>query len=170
MGPEPRALPVVLQDLLGPKGLDSLSKGLDFLLNGLDSLPKELDSLPKGLDFLPNGLDFLPNGLDSFPEGLDPRTAVLGIALGAVDIQLYRHIVQSCGSRFRNTGESCMKKQYVSPIALIQKALSRGELPEPMAIPAVPEGERPLDGATRQSLLKIAAEQRAEVDQAMEEL
>ncbi len=63
-----------------------------------------------------------------------------------------------------------MKKQYVSPVALIQKALSRGELPEAAAIPAVPEGDRPLDGAVRQSLLKIAAEQRAEVDQAMEQL
>jgi hypothetical protein len=63
-----------------------------------------------------------------------------------------------------------MKKQDISPVALVQKSLARGELPEPMAIPAVPEGERPLDGAARQSLLKIAAEQRAEVDQAMEQL
>ena len=63
-----------------------------------------------------------------------------------------------------------MKKHDISPAALLQKPLARGELPEPMAIPAVPEGERPLDGAARQGLLKIAAEQRAEVDQAMEQL
>ena len=63
-----------------------------------------------------------------------------------------------------------MKKQYISPVAQLQKTLTRGELPEPMAIPAVPEGERQLDGAARQGLLKIAAEQRAEVDQAMEQL
>ena len=63
-----------------------------------------------------------------------------------------------------------MKKQYISPVAQLQKTLTRDELPEPTAIPAVPEGERPLDGAARQGLLKIAAEQRAEVDQAMEQL
>jgi bisphosphoglycerate-dependent phosphoglycerate mutase len=48
--------------------------------------------------------------------------------------------------------------------------LTSGELPDPEAIPAVPEGDKPLDATAKQSLLKLAAEQRAEVDQAMEQL
>jgi hypothetical protein len=45
-----------------------------------------------------------------------------------------------------------------------------GQLPSLVVIPAVPEGTEPMDGAARQALLKIASDQRAEVDQAMEEL
>jgi hypothetical protein len=48
--------------------------------------------------------------------------------------------------------------------------LKAGELPSLVIIPVVPEGAEPMDGAARQALLKIAADQRAEVDQAMEEL
>ena len=48
--------------------------------------------------------------------------------------------------------------------------LKTGELPSLVIIPAVPEGSEPMDGAARQALLKIAADQRAEVDQAMEQL
>ena len=47
---------------------------------------------------------------------------------------------------------------------------SPGWLPAVQAIPAVPEGEKPLDTAGKQTLLKLAMEQRAEVDQALEEL
>ena len=48
--------------------------------------------------------------------------------------------------------------------------LKAGELPSLVIIPVVPDGTEPMDGAARQALLKIAADQRAEVDQAMEQL
>ncbi len=48
--------------------------------------------------------------------------------------------------------------------------LKTGELPSLGIIPMVPEGSEPMDGAARQALLKIASDQRAEVDQAMEQL
>ena len=48
--------------------------------------------------------------------------------------------------------------------------LKEGQLPSLVVIPAVPDDAEPMDGAARQALLKIASDQRAEVDQAMEEL
>jgi hypothetical protein len=43
-------------------------------------------------------------------------------------------------------------------------------LPDPEKIPAVPSGVAALPGTDRQSLLKVPADQRAEVDQAMEQV
>src|SRR5689334_18748464 len=63
-----------------------------------------------------------------------------------------------------------MKKQEKSPSAPSQRTLKAGELPEPGTIPAVPEQVKLLDAAAKQALLKVAYEQRAEVDQAMEQL
>jgi hypothetical protein len=63
-----------------------------------------------------------------------------------------------------------MKKQDIALVSPLSKVLASGELPDPAAIPGVPEGDKPLDGAARQALLKVPAEQRAEVDQAMEQL
>jgi hypothetical protein len=63
-----------------------------------------------------------------------------------------------------------MKKTDNASILPSSLVLKSGELPAPAAIPAVPEGEKPMDGHARQSLLKVAAEQQAEVDQAMEQL
>ena len=63
-----------------------------------------------------------------------------------------------------------MKKQDSALVSPLAKVLVAGELPEPGTLPAVPEGFKPLEGIARQALLKVAAEQRAEVDQAMEQL
>lgn len=65
-----------------------------------------------------------------------------------------------------------MKKQASAPVtsSLSVSILKPGDLPDPAAIPAVPEGEKPMDGATRLALLKVVTDQRAEVDQAMEQL
>jgi hypothetical protein len=63
-----------------------------------------------------------------------------------------------------------MKKNVSALVAPALTLLKSGDLPDPGSIPAVPEGEKPMDGSFRQGLLKIAAEQRAEVDQAMEQL
>ena len=63
-----------------------------------------------------------------------------------------------------------MKKQDSALVSPPAKVLTAGELPEPGTLPAVPEGNKPLEGTARQALLKVAADQRAEVDQAMEQL
>ena len=63
-----------------------------------------------------------------------------------------------------------MKKQANTLIPSASLVLKSTELPVPATIPAVPEGDKPMDGHARQSLLKVAAEQQAEVDQAMEQL
>lgn len=39
-----------------------------------------------------------------------------------------------------------------------------------LAIPSVPEGYRPIDGPAKQALLKVQGDQRAEVDQALDQL
>jgi hypothetical protein len=63
-----------------------------------------------------------------------------------------------------------MKKQDIASSASSITVLAAGELPSPGGVPAVPEGFKIMDGAARQALLKVPAEQRAEVDQAMEQL
>ena len=63
-----------------------------------------------------------------------------------------------------------MKTQNAEIGSLLSKVLASGELPDPGSIAAVPEGFKPLDGATRQALLKVPAEQEAEVDLAMAQL
>jgi hypothetical protein len=63
-----------------------------------------------------------------------------------------------------------MKKQDAAVATPSSTVLVSGALPDPAAIPAVPEGDKPLDGVAKNALLKVASEQRAEVDQAMEQL
>ncbi len=63
-----------------------------------------------------------------------------------------------------------MKKQDAALIPSSSTVLAPGELPSAGAVPAVPEGFKVMDGTARQALLKVPAEQRAEVDQAMEQL
>ena len=63
-----------------------------------------------------------------------------------------------------------MKKQDSASPSPASRILKSGELPAPDSLPAVPEGAKSLDGPARQGLLKVAADQRAEIDQAMEQL
>lgn len=63
-----------------------------------------------------------------------------------------------------------MKKQDNALATPASRILDSGELPAPNSLPAVPEGDKLLEGAARQALLKVAAEQRAEIDQAMEQV
>jgi hypothetical protein len=66
--------------------------------------------------------------------------------------------------------EKQMKKQDAAASIPSVHVLSSGDLPGNGVVPAVPEGFKIMDGAARQALLKVPAEQRAEVDQAMEQL
>src|SRR5258708_1813528 len=70
----------------------------------------------------------------------------------------------------RNGRKRHMKKQDAAVATPSSTVLVSGALPDPAAIPAVPEGDKPLDGVAKNALLKVASEQRAEVDQAMEQL
>lgn len=63
-----------------------------------------------------------------------------------------------------------MKKQDSAALSPASMVLKSSELPAHHSIPGVPEGDKPMDGPTRQGMLKIAADQRAEIDQAMEQL
>ena len=63
-----------------------------------------------------------------------------------------------------------MKKQDNALTTPASMVLKSSELPAHDSLPSVPEGDKPMDGVTRQGLLKIASDQRAEIDQAMEQL
>ncbi len=63
-----------------------------------------------------------------------------------------------------------MKKQDNASLTPASSILASGQLPASDSLPSVPEGDKPMDGVARQGLLKIAADQRAEIDQAMEQL
>lgn len=63
-----------------------------------------------------------------------------------------------------------MKKQDSAQTSSAPMILKSTELPASHSLPAVPEAHKFMDGATRQGLLKIASDQRAEIDQAMEQL
>ena len=63
-----------------------------------------------------------------------------------------------------------MKKQDSAQTSSAPMILKSTELPAHDSLPAVPEAHKFMDGATRQGLLKIASDQRAEIDQAMEQL
>ena len=63
-----------------------------------------------------------------------------------------------------------MKTQHAAPGSALSQVLASGELPSPATIAAVPEGFKVLEGSARQALLKVPAEQEAEVDLAMVQL
>jgi hypothetical protein len=63
-----------------------------------------------------------------------------------------------------------MKTQNAALVAPLSQVLATGELPSPVTIAAVPEGFKVMEGAARQALLKVPAEQEAEVDLAMVQL
>lgn len=63
-----------------------------------------------------------------------------------------------------------MKKQEDAVTAPAPMVLMSGALAHPAGIPGVPQGYKPMKGLAKNALLKVASEQRAEVDQAMVEL
>jgi hypothetical protein len=63
-----------------------------------------------------------------------------------------------------------MKKQDNAVAAPASIVLVPGALAPPAAIPGVPAGYKPMEGAAKNALLKVPSEQRAEVDQAMVQL
>lgn len=62
-----------------------------------------------------------------------------------------------------------MKKQNTAAAAAPMLLLS-GEVPHTAVIPTVPEGFKLMEGTSKNALLKASMEQRAEIDQAMEQL
>jgi hypothetical protein len=72
--------------------------------------------------------------------------------------------------KLRNTLETRMKKQEAVVTAPAPMVLMSGALAHPAGIPGVPQGYKPMEGLAKNALLKVASEQRAEVDQAMVEL
>lgn len=63
-----------------------------------------------------------------------------------------------------------MKKQSDAAAVAAPMVLMSGALAHPAGIPAAPEGFKPMIGTAKNTLLKVASEQRAEVDQAMGQL
>lgn len=63
-----------------------------------------------------------------------------------------------------------MKKQGSTVVTPSPIVLASGALPHPTEIPGVPEGDKLMDGAAKNALLKAPTEQLAEIDQAMEQL
>ncbi len=63
-----------------------------------------------------------------------------------------------------------MKKHDDAVTAAASMVLTSGALAHPAAIAAVPEGFKLMAGTAKNTLLKVASAQRAEVDQAMEQL
>lgn len=63
-----------------------------------------------------------------------------------------------------------IEKTSTASTPLPAASLAPGALPNPALIPRIPEGHKALSVSDRQAMLKIAANQAAEIDQAMGEL
>ncbi len=62
-----------------------------------------------------------------------------------------------------------MKKQDTAAV-IAPMVLMTGSVAHPDAIPGVPQEYKPMEGLAKNALLKVQSDQRAEVDQAMEQL
>lgn len=63
-----------------------------------------------------------------------------------------------------------MKKQDAAVAVPAPMVLMKGAVAHPGTIPGVPQGFKPMEGLAKNALLKVPAEQEAEIDQAMVEL